>query len=445
MVQAWSMGTATKMVKSKSTSNLAPGPGAYNGNFREVKKKSPGWKMGTQSRPGLHHDGHTPGPGAYAHDDKKYGPKYVMGIKTQVDFSYLKATPGPGNYLSTTALLGVQGKGYSFGGKKEFSQLGRNFPGPGTYEIRSAISMREKGKSFGRDSKTRGDSTDRYLKSVPGPGSYNNTAEMLKSAAPRFGFGSEKKGNLPNSRQATPGPGTYEQKVHGKTAPRGLLVPRRPDSAPAYGRGTPGPGQYNDTLTTKKSAPKFGMGTSKARADPSKDLLRSPAPNAYSPSRNQTLIKSPSYVMGTGKRRPLSSRNPNPGPGAYSYTDRVSTPAWGMRGKCKNRDSNDTPGPGQYDPLSQTIKEKAPAIRIGTEEKIANDKTTKRIVPGPGQYDNPKVKIIKASPSYGFGTGSRDKSNKGSNPGPGHYHIPCKVADVPRYLNTKQEEAFRFI
>lgn len=83
--------------------------------------------------------------------------------------------------------------------------------------------------------------------------------------------------------------------------------------------------------------------------------------------------------------------------------------------------------------------------RIGTGDKVGKDRTTRRIVPGPGQYDNPKTKIIRASPSYGFGTGKRNSGNKRSEPGPGHYHIPCKVVDVPRYLNTKQEEKFRFI
>lgn len=187
------------------------------------------------------------------------------------------------------------------------------------------------------------------------------------------------------------------------------------------------------------------MGTAQPRGKPNRDTLQSPAPNAYSPSRNSTLIKSPSYKIGTGKRRPLSSRNPNPGPGTYSHASKASTPAWGLRGKTNLRGSNNTPGPGQYDPMSQTVREKAPMFKMGTEDKILNDKTTRKIVPGPGQYDNPKVKLAKASPSYGFGTGIRSGNIKVVNPGPGHYHIPCKVVDVPRYLNTKQEEKFRFI
>ncbi len=39
----------------------------------------------------------------------------------------------------------------------------------------------------------------------------------------------------------------------------------------------------------------------------------------------------------------------------------------------------------------------------------------------------------------------RSPPKKGEGPGPGQYHIPTKVVDVPRYLNTKQPEQFRFI
>jgi len=64
------------------------------------------------------------------------------------------------------------------------------------------------------------------------------------------GFGTQKRDGS-GSRIGTPGPGAYEQKVHGRNAPRGLVVPRRPDSAPVRGRGTPGPGTYEQGLSTK--------------------------------------------------------------------------------------------------------------------------------------------------------------------------------------------------
>lgn len=71
--------------------------------------------------------------------------------------------------------------------------------------------------------------------------------------------------------------------------------------------------------------------------------------------------------------------------------------------------------------------------------------TTRKIVPGPGKYEYSKDKISKSPPKFGFGTESRGNSKKSGIPGPGSYHIPCKVVDVPRYLQTKQAEEFRFI
>jgi len=76
-----------------------------------------------------------------------------------------------------------------------------------------------------------------------------------------------------------------------------------------------------------KAAPKYGMGTGVARGKPNRDTLMTPAPNTYSPSKNQTLNKSPSWMVGTSKRRPLSSRNANPGPGNYNLTASSTGPA----------------------------------------------------------------------------------------------------------------------
>ena len=69
------------------------------------------------------------------------------------------------------------------------------------------------------------------------------------------------------------------------------------------------------------------MGTEDARGVSNKDALNIPGPNRYSPSRNSTLFKNPSWIMGTEKRRPLSGRNTNPGPGNYSLTSSISGPA----------------------------------------------------------------------------------------------------------------------
>lgn len=66
----------------------------------------------------------------------------------------------------------------------------------------------------------------------------------------------------------------------------------------------------------------------------------------------------------------------------------------------------------------------------------------KRVVPGPGEYG---VGGIIGGPKFGFGTESRSKDKKDNSPGPGHYKVPVKVADVPRYSLPNHPEEHRFV
>lgn len=67
-----------------------------------------------------------------------------------------------------------------------------------------------------------------------------------------------------------------------------------------------------------------------------------------------------------------------------------------------------------------------------------------KFVPGPGMYET-RSKL--GGFKYGFGSSKRSDRGKENVPGPGQYHIPCKFADVPRYLTAggKFEENYRFI
>ena len=68
------------------------------------------------------------------------------------------------------------------------------------------------------------------------------------------------------------------------------------------------------------------------------------------------------------------------------------------------------------------------SLRDDTLKKI-----TKENVPGPGNYNSINEKT---QPSFKFGTEKRDKKHENYVPGPGQYHIPCSLVDVPRYLST---------
>ena len=110
-------------------------------------------------------------------------------------------------------------------------------PGPGSYGVETTL--RTNGKSFGKENER----AKQKKNGVPGPGQYATTMGM-KEAAPKYGFGSESRDRVGKVSNMTPGPGNYKPSdgLTKKAAPRGLMVPRRPDSAPALGRGTPGPG-----------------------------------------------------------------------------------------------------------------------------------------------------------------------------------------------------------
>jgi hypothetical protein len=109
-----------------------------------------------------------------------------------------------------------------------------------------------------------------------------------------------------------------------------------------------------------------------------------------------------------------------------------------------NGTKSSVPGPGQYNNMSQTHLHKNPTWRMGTSTRDDMLKRIKREnIPGPGNY---VLKVNKSTPLYSFGTERRDKVQTNSTPGPGHYHIPCSMVDVPRYLmNQTFDSRFKYI
>ena len=48
-----------------------------------------------------------------------------------------------------------------------------------------------------------------------------------------------------------------------------------------------------------------------------KDQVANPGAGTYDPTQRQARPKTPTWKVGTAKRRPLSAILPNPGPGMY--------------------------------------------------------------------------------------------------------------------------------
>lgn len=105
------------------------------------------------------------------------------------------------------------------------------------------------------------------------------------------------------------------------------------------------------------------------------------------------------------------------------------------------------PGPGTYQNENVSIVyKKEPTWRIGTSSREDVIKKVKREgIPGPGNYSIYSRAV--EGRKYGFGTEKRNANDKGFTPGPGQYHIPCSIVDVPRYQTYSSgfKDEFRFI
>lgn len=71
---------------------------------------------------------------------------------------------------------------------------------------------------------------------------------------------------------------------------------------------------------------------------------------------------------------------------------------------------------------------------------------TKSSCPGPGAYSN--VDSVKVSHGYSIGKSTRTverKASVGGTPGPGAYYVPCKVAELPVYVQTNRAKEFTIV
>ena len=78
-----------------------------------------------------------------------------------------------------------------------------------------------------------------------------------------------------------------------------------------------------------------------------------PGPGAYNPQIDIVKASTRGVNISSGPTREGSiSRDGIPGPGAYSNTIKAlgsDVPQYSFRGKIKEKDPNDLPGPGHYD------------------------------------------------------------------------------------------------
>jgi hypothetical protein len=266
---------------------------------------------------------------------------------------------------------------------------------------------------------------------VPGPGTYNGARANSVQNGPKYGFGTSKRVGIDDLSKTAPGPGAYNLGVGMKATGGGAtIVPRRPISGSENVKA-PGPGAYEPKLNGRNSSPSYKMGSAQRSYD-EREQKSKPGPGQYEIKNAHS--GAPSYKIGSSQRQDISQSGVGPGPGAYSYNSRaIEGPKHVMTARHEDTSLNylkSTPGPGAYTPAFDKSKDRSPAVGIGTSAR--SDLAGLKVVPGPGQYD---VRGRLGGPKWGFGAEERAgiTNSPHGQPGPGHYNLPSKFADLPKY------------
>ncbi len=159
----------------------------------------------------------------------------------------------------------------------------------------------------------------------------------------------------------------------------------------------------------------------------SKSTVLLPGPGQYQSSNyNSILKKLPDIKIGKAKRF-INNSQDNPGPGQYDNADqiknvRLNKPSWKIGTSLRRplNDIGDSPGPGQYN-IGKNIGDGAPQYSMRIKD---NGNGNRYITPGPGRYKD-VLNNLKHYPSWKIGTSKRDDSLKRQIkegfPGPGTY------------------------
>lgn len=149
-----------------------------------------------------------------------------------------------------------------------------------------------------------------------------------------------------------PGPGEYRPKeVVGKEGTSPSLH-KKIEYKPVQKTGgfQPGPGAYESHVRNKKTAPSYGLGSSKRAFSLSRNALEVPGSTAYNPKMNLTQRTGQQWGFGSEKRKGVGQDKSNsPGPGNYKIEPMAfkKNPNFFLGEKIKEpKPVTDTPGAG---------------------------------------------------------------------------------------------------
>lgn len=141
-----------------------------------------------------------------------------------------KTVPGSGTYEMTSMNFNTTKPKFHMGIKLSFDDTQKyinSVPGPGTHDGRYH-QLKQKSPIFSMGQRLMSQKDTTAL--VPGPGTYVNNAERNKRSAPSFGFGTSKRPEIGRQKDLSPGPGAYKLPAKvADTAP--YAVPNRKDTS----------------------------------------------------------------------------------------------------------------------------------------------------------------------------------------------------------------------
>ncbi|KAG5487076.1 hypothetical protein LSCM1_07746 [Leishmania martiniquensis] len=453
---------------SSSTARETPGPGAYDAAVAyastQVARQAGGFTM--QGRPAAAHCfGTAPrmeraasshggvGPGTY---DLPAPPASCQAAS----FSQAPRAVAVGPYQGNEE--GPQRGDVRGGG------IGGGTPGPGTYDVGSAIECTQVGGRGPSFTIPRGPrpvlrSGDVDASPLVGPGTYS-PADLTshrhsggsKATGPSAAFGlAQRPLNTLNGSSDAPGPGTYD--LHHPSMANGIGIgpsfgsaARMDDAAGATLATTPGPGAYAvapsfNATSASVSTPAVHFSSAQR---PSAPLSENPGPGSYAladyDAATRVFTAAPSFGQAA---RPDVVLNTNPGPGAYHREGGAGsfgpwTPSVAARaatattfGQAEQRPhlarcGLDTPGPGYYyraSTLDSTSIGAGPSFGVGERMNAVAGTAT----PGPGAYFKESSPVaVGSAPGPTFGLAERPALVLNTSPSPGAYHRDSAATDA---------------
>lgn len=159
------------------------------------------------------------------------------------------------------------------------------------------------------------------------------------------------------------------------------------------------------------------------------------------------MKRASSVSFGTSKRTDFT-RGGEETPGAkYNIDPKLNPVTKGapLVGKAKNKKPTETPAPNNYEIKTSALTrwKKGFSASMGRGPRLVGPKNNS---PSPAEYLLKQIFDKKG----GAMTRSKRRSSQLSSsllatPGPGHYKIPVKVANIPKYALTEQDEKFKFV